>query len=134
MQHLSLRNAMTATVVYVVVAVSPIVRGETLQQVHPEGPAEHRTTAFMYADGERYTVDIAGTALAPNVRGSAQVQHENGRSRVKLTMRRIAHPQSIGPSHSTYVLWAVTPEGKASSIGELPVRTSFTFTGTTPLQ
>ena len=134
MQRMSLRTAVTVTVVYVAVAVSPVARGQTLQQVRPDGPAGHRTTAFTYAEGERYSVDLAGTALAPNTRGRAQVKHENGRSLVKLTLRGIAHPQSIGSPYSTYMLWAVTADGNASSIGELPVRGSFTFTGTTPLQ
>src|SRR5918994_1395572 len=125
MQRMRFRNAVTATVVYLVVAISPVARGETLQQI-PTRPVEHRTATFIYADGERYTVDIAGTPLAPNTRGNAHVKHENGRSHVKLTMRRIVHPQAIGPAFSTYVLWAVTPDGKASSIGELPVRASVT--------
>lgn len=134
MQRMSLTNAMTATVVFVALAMSPVARGAILQQVQPEGSAEHRTPVFNYGEGERYTVDIAGTALAPNTSGNAQVDHRNGRSQVKLTMRRVVHPQSIGAPYSTYVLWTVTPDGKTSSLGELPVRDRFTFTGTTPLQ
>jgi len=133
MECIRLRNAVTATVVFVAVAMSPVARLESIQQV-PEGPAERRIPTFMYADGERYTVDIAGTVLSPNTQGNAHVKYENGRSHVKLTMRRIGHPQAIGPAYSTYVLWAVAPDGKASSIGEVSVRAKFTFTGTTPLQ
>jgi outer membrane protein OmpA-like peptidoglycan-associated protein len=133
MQRMSLRNAVIATVACGVITVSPVAHGERLQQGRLDGPAEHRITAFTFADGGRYTVGMAGTALSPNTRGNAQVKYENGRSHVRLTMRGIAHPQSIGSSYSSYVLWAVTPEGNAGSIGELPVRTSFTFTGTTPL-
>jgi outer membrane protein OmpA-like peptidoglycan-associated protein len=88
----------------------------------------------MYPEGERYTVDMTGTSIAPNTRGSAQIKFENGRSHLKLTMRGLAHPQSIGAAYTTYLLWAVTPDGRVGSIGELPVRDSFTFTGTTPLQ
>jgi outer membrane protein OmpA-like peptidoglycan-associated protein len=134
MQRTNLRNAVTATVLYLVLATSPFARGDILQQAQPESPVEHRTPVFSYSDGERYTVDLAGTALAPNMSGNAHIDHKDGRSQVKVTLRRVVHPQSIGASYSTYLLWAVTAEGKPNSIGELPVRATVTFTGTTPLQ
>lgn len=81
---------------YGVIAVSPVARGEGPQQAHPDGPAEHRITAFAYADGRRYAVGIAGTALSPDTRGSAHVKYANGRSHVTLTLRGLAHPQMIG--------------------------------------
>ena len=131
---MNLKNAATATILSLVLAASPGARGATLQQAQPDGPAEHRTPVFNFGDGERYTVDVAGTALTPATSGHARVDHRRGRSQVRLTMRRVVHPQSIGAAYSTYVLWAVTPDGKTSSIGELPVRDSFTFTATTPFQ
>jgi outer membrane protein OmpA-like peptidoglycan-associated protein len=79
-------------------------------------------------------VDIVGTSLAPSARGDARVTRENGRSHVKLRIHGLAHPQAIGPSYTTYLLWAVAPDGQASRMGELPVRIDSTFTGTTPLQ
>jgi hypothetical protein len=141
MQRLGLSNAATATFVCLVIALAPTARGQISQQanpnqsqVHLDGPAEHRIPAFTFTEGERYTIDMAGTSLTPNAGGTVQVRHENGRSYLKLKMRGIVHPQSIGAAYTTYLLWATTPDGQASSIAELPVRNSFTFTGTTPLQ
>jgi outer membrane protein OmpA-like peptidoglycan-associated protein len=141
MQRLGLSNAVTATFVYLVIALSQIARGQidqqadsTDRQVHHNNQAEHRPPAFTFAEGERYAIDMAGSSLTPNTRGTVQVKHENGRSSLKLRMQGIVHPQSIGAAYTTYLLWAATPDGQASSIAELPVRNSVTFTGTTPLQ
>jgi outer membrane protein OmpA-like peptidoglycan-associated protein len=135
MRRMSLtRNPVAAVMACVVLSVAPVEVRQALQEGPPATPVEPRVTAFAFAGGDRYTVDLAGTALAPNAQGKARVQYQNGRSQVKLTFGGLGHPQSIGPSYSAYVLWTVSPEGTASSIGELPVRTSFTFTGTTPMQ
>jgi outer membrane protein OmpA-like peptidoglycan-associated protein len=46
-------------------------------------------------------------------------------------MEKLAHPQSLGALYTTYVLWAVAPEGQAASLAELPNSRSFDVDVTT---
>lgn len=82
--------------------------------------ARRTTFAVTYADGDTTRVDMVGSAAQPGVLGSASVKRRAGRTRVQLRMGALPHPQSLGSFYTTYVLWAVAPEGQAASLAELP--------------
>src|SRR5205814_5059761 len=42
-------------------------------------------------------------------------------TRIKLQISNLEHPQSLGAYYTTYVVWAVAPEGQADNLGELPM-------------
>jgi outer membrane protein OmpA-like peptidoglycan-associated protein len=44
------------------------------------------------------------------------------------------NPQSLGAFYTTYILWAVAPEGQAESLMELPIQKSFKIESTTKFQ
>jgi outer membrane protein OmpA-like peptidoglycan-associated protein len=66
-------------------------------------------------------VDFSGTALMPQGRGSAKVSGEKGYMRIDARFDELQPPTSFGREYLTYVLWAVTPEGRASNLGEIQV-------------
>ncbi len=66
-------------------------------------------------------VDFAGTALMPKAKGQAWIEGEKGYIKVDARFNKLDGPQRFGPEYLTYVLWAITPEGRATNLGELQV-------------
>jgi outer membrane protein OmpA-like peptidoglycan-associated protein len=69
--------------------------------------------------GGSTTVDMRGTDLMPNVTGKAKVDSKNGRLQINVDLSKLGVPSSVGPQFLTYVLWAITPEGRAQNLGEI---------------
>jgi outer membrane protein OmpA-like peptidoglycan-associated protein len=89
-------------------------------------PASALTTKSAQAVG--YTVgggstkvDLAATDLMPNASGEGKVEIKNkaGRSNVEVNVKGLTSPSSFGAEFLTYVLWAVTPEGRTGNLGEI---------------
>jgi outer membrane protein OmpA-like peptidoglycan-associated protein len=64
-------------------------------------------------------IDFKGTALMPTGKGDATVESERGDIRVSATFHNLVAPQTFGPEYLTYVLWAISPDGRALPLGEL---------------
>ncbi len=77
--------------------------------------------AFSFIEGPKFTLNFRGTSVAPAASGTAKVEFQDGRSRVSADVRELPGPDSLGP-YTTYVLWAVTPQGQPSNLGALDVR------------
>ena len=69
--------------------------------------------------GGSTTVDIKGTSLMPEVKGKAKVDSKNGRLQINVDLSKLGPPSRLGPQFLTYVLWAITPEGRAQNLGEI---------------
>ena len=82
--------------------------------------AQRSTLAVRYIEDKKTSVDMVGTALNPEASGKAEVEFKNGRAEIKLELSGLAHPQARGAYYTTYLLWAIAPEGQASNIAELP--------------
>ena len=66
-------------------------------------------------------VDFAGTILMPRAKGEAWIEGEKGYIKIDARFDKLDGPQRFGPEYLTYVLWAITPEGRATNLGELQV-------------
>jgi len=64
-------------------------------------------------------VDFRGTALIPEARGGAAVNSKQGRIEIKLHVEKLTAANQFGPEYLTYVLWAITPEGRPKNLGEV---------------
>jgi outer membrane protein OmpA-like peptidoglycan-associated protein len=67
-------------------------------------------------------IDFRGTALLPDARGTAEVSPNTGASRINLHFDHLSNPAQFGPEYLTYVLWAITPEGRAERLGEVQLK------------
>ncbi len=67
-------------------------------------------------------IDFRGTALLPDARGTAEVTANTGASRISLHFDHLSNPSQYGPEYLTYVLWAITPEGRAERLGEVQLK------------
>ncbi|HEX4998259.1 MAG TPA: OmpA family protein [Terriglobia bacterium] len=65
------------------------------------------------------TVDFQGSPLLPNARGEAKVESKKGYVEVEVEFDDMQSATRFGPEFLTYVLWAITPEGRATNMGEI---------------
>jgi outer membrane protein OmpA-like peptidoglycan-associated protein len=78
------------------------------------------TKAVNYRDRTGETkVGFRGTELMPKAKGEAEVDPKPGRLRIEVSLEGMRPASAFGPEYLTYVLWAVTPEGRAKNLGEL---------------
>jgi outer membrane protein OmpA-like peptidoglycan-associated protein len=64
-------------------------------------------------------IDFRGTALLPEAHGEATVESKQGVIKIDARMEKLQPATKFGPEYLTYVMWAVTPEGRASNVGEV---------------
>jgi hypothetical protein len=78
------------------------------------------TKAVNYGTRSEPTkIDFKGTVLMSDARGEAVVQSRQGVVQVRARFDHVAPPTGFGPSYLTYVLWAISPDGRAQNLGEL---------------
>jgi len=95
-------------------------------QTAPDVPSSNlvsrSTTAIGFTVGGGSTkVDLKGTDLASGASGEAKVQAKAkaGLTNLEVTVQGLTPPSKLGAEYLTYVLWAVTPEGRTGNAGEL---------------
>src|SRR4051794_26827077 len=69
--------------------------------------------------GGSTSVDMKGTDLMPAITGKAKVDGKAGRLAIDVELNHMDPPTKFGGQYLTYVLWAVTPEGRAMNLGEI---------------
>jgi outer membrane protein OmpA-like peptidoglycan-associated protein len=69
--------------------------------------------------GGATVVDFRGTELMPEIGGHAKVDGKAGRLAVSAELTHMRPATSFGGQFLTYVLWAITPEGRAVNLGEV---------------
>ena len=78
------------------------------------------TKAVNYRRGGVPTpIDFQGTVLMPDSKGSAWVKANKGSTEIKARFKKLPAPTRFGREYLTYVLWAITPEGRATNLGEI---------------
>ena len=65
------------------------------------------------------TIDFKGTPMMPAARGEAKVESKQGYMEVEVEFDDLQSATRFGPEFLTYVLWAITPEGRATNMGEI---------------
>jgi outer membrane protein OmpA-like peptidoglycan-associated protein len=64
-------------------------------------------------------IDFRGTELMPPTRGEAKVDSQMGSTKIETALQHMSPASQFGPEYMTYVLWAITPEGRAMNLGEV---------------
>jgi len=64
-------------------------------------------------------IDFAGTAIMRTAKGHARVESRQGAISIDANFRDIGSPSQFGAEYLTYVLWAVSPEGRPKNLGEI---------------
>jgi len=81
----------------------------------------NRTTkSINYQHREGSTkIDFRGTALLPASRGEAKVESKRAYTEIEVEFDNLQPATRFGPEFLTYVMWAITPEGRATNLGEV---------------
>jgi outer membrane protein OmpA-like peptidoglycan-associated protein len=64
-------------------------------------------------------IDFRGTELMPKAKGTAEVKSEMGSTKIEAHLDDMTPASQLGPEYMTYVLWAITPEGRPKNLGEV---------------
>jgi hypothetical protein len=69
-----------------------------------------------YQPGAKSTLELRPTPIAMRAEGKAQVEYKDKNARIKVKVRGLPAPPDLGP-YTTYILWALTPDGRAANQG-----------------
>jgi outer membrane protein OmpA-like peptidoglycan-associated protein len=64
-------------------------------------------------------IGFRGTTLMPQASGEAKVESKQGVIKIDADMQKLDPANKFGPEYLTYVMWAITPEGRATNVGEV---------------
>jgi outer membrane protein OmpA-like peptidoglycan-associated protein len=113
----------------------PLAPNPTQQGIAPQGgpvpvyrvTVVSRTTVAINYRLRSGSTNIAfrGTALMPAARGEARVESKQGVTKIDANMEHMQPAAAYGPEYLTYVMWAITPEGRAENLGEVLLNGDF---------
>ncbi len=103
-----------------------VVMGGLLSAQMPADAPIYRTTltertvkAINYRHRGSTRIDFRGTEILPNSRGEARVEGKRGYMEIDAEFDGLQAATQNGAEYLTYVLWAVTPEGRTANLGEV---------------
>ena len=119
----------------VLLAILAILGASTLTQAQTTSSDEHnqtstysvnivsRTTrAVKYEHRSGSTkIDFRGTNLMPGASGEAKVESKRGAMKIDVEFKGLDKPTSFGTEYLTYVMWAISTEGRSVNLGEVLV-------------
>lgn len=97
------------------------------------------TVAITYPLDQTIALKFRGTTRLPRLSGEAKVRRAGRRgTRVELNISNLPRASELGGAYTTYVLWAISPDGNVDNLGEIK-RSGSSFVNskvdvTTPLQ
>jgi outer membrane protein OmpA-like peptidoglycan-associated protein len=99
--------ALSACLVFVSVAVA-------------QQDVERKSVAITYPLDESVTVKFRGTTLLPRLKGEAKVKRAGRRgTRVELSVEDLPRASELGGIYTTFILWAISPDGHVDNLGEI---------------
>src|SRR4030095_10259521 len=122
-----------------VLAITMFVSVLGLPAVFGQSDIERKTIAITYPLDETVTVKFRGTTVLPRLKGEAKVRRAGRRgTRVEFHVDDLPRASELGGIYTTYVLWAISPDGHVDNLGEIK-RSGSSFIDskldvTTPLQ
>lgn len=104
---------------FAVAQAVPAVDDSQMQDRTQVVPRTVKAIGYQHRSGKT-KVDFRGTDLLPNAKGEAEVESKQGRLQIKAKLEGLTKkPWEFGPEYLTYVLWAITPEGRPQNLGEI---------------
>lgn len=79
-----------------------------------------RAVSYRHRSGAT-KINFQGTDLMPAAAGEAKVESKRGALAIEAEFSGLDRPTSFGNEYLTYVLWAISPEGRPANIGEVLV-------------
>jgi len=88
--------------------------------VMAQGDSARRTLTITYPLNQTVEVSFRGTTRLPRLTGHATVKRQGRRgTRVELNMQNLPRAYELGAIYTTFVLWAISPDGHVDNLGEI---------------
>ena len=85
-----------------------------------QNDARRTTIAITYPLDQTIEVSFHGTTRLPRLKGTAKVRRQGRRgTRVELSIDNMPRAYELGGVYTTYVLWAISPDGHVDNLGEI---------------
>src|SRR5215813_9199352 len=89
----------------------------------PANNVSRTTKAVNYRHtGEATKIDFHGTELMQQASGEAKVESKKNRVEIDANFNNVDDATRFGLEYLTYVLWAISPQGRAVNLGELVLK------------
>ncbi|HZV59722.1 MAG TPA: hypothetical protein VFF42_05235, partial [Candidatus Eremiobacteraceae bacterium] len=96
---------------------------QTTPASHSVATVSRSTKALNYRRaGGSTKIDFQGTDLMPSASGEAKVESRSNRIEIDAKFERFQEATKFGFEYLTYVLWAISPQGRAVNLGEVAVK------------
>jgi outer membrane protein OmpA-like peptidoglycan-associated protein len=82
------------------------------------GDTRRKTIAVTYPEKGRIRLVMAGTTAGPKFNAGAEVRRLRGVTQVEIELDDMVPAYMLGADYTTYVLWAITPDGQLDNLGE----------------
>ncbi len=113
------RKTMVALAVSAALGATPAaIFAQGVQQTEAIASSDvlSQISMYSYREGPKSDLLFRATPIAATAQGKAQVEYQNGNAQIKAEVENLPEPASLGP-YTTYVLWALTPDGRATNKG-----------------
>jgi outer membrane protein OmpA-like peptidoglycan-associated protein len=115
---------MSKSFIFALIVGAPIFAQAPQQDTQPPvfrvNVVAHSTKAINYRHRSGSTeINFVGTAAMPKATGHAKVDSRQGAISIDASFRDVGPPNQFGTEYLTYVLWAVSPEGRPKNLGEV---------------
>ena len=95
---------------------------QSQEKVPDSSSVSNSVKAIGYKVGGGSTkVDLKGTDLMAQAIGEARVKAKTGATSIEISLKNMTEPSKLGAEFLTYVVWAVTPDGRTGNTGELVI-------------
>src|SRR3989454_3525597 len=96
--------------------------GQTPTSASPAKTVSRTTKAVNYRRAGAAKIDFQGTELMQQANGEARVQNKGSRTEIDAKFLGLDEATKFGLEYLTYVLWAVSPGGRAVNLGEVVLK------------
>ena len=97
-------------------ATQILAQGVERSEAIASSDALSQISTYSYKDGPKSDLLLRGTPIAATAEGQVRVEYQNNNAEISAQVQDMPEPASLGP-YTTYVLWAVTPDGRATNHG-----------------
>jgi outer membrane protein OmpA-like peptidoglycan-associated protein len=125
-----LKTSKVTLAVLLALSVSAIAQAQTSAPAEPGNPTptfrvnvvSRTARAVNYGHhGDSTKINFKGTELMLGAQGEATVQSKRGDTKIVIELQGLQKPTSFGNEYLTYVVWAISPEGRSVNLGEILV-------------
>jgi outer membrane protein OmpA-like peptidoglycan-associated protein len=116
-----LRTHMAALSSAVALGIAPMVASaQSVERSTAIASSEvlSQISMFNYRAGRKADLILRATPIIATGEGRVEVEYDDGNAEISAEVKRLPEPTSLGP-YTSYVLWALTPDGRFSNEGVL---------------